>query len=87
MTIRPAVVVKDLQEINHLKHTIAKLISKIEHYQHLEPPKAQIDTDDDVLNLLSGHMIAPLLREYEAVIASQQSEIVALKFELNKALD
>lgn len=80
-------IVRDQQEVTHLKHVIAKLTAQLQHYQHLEPLELQVETEDAVLNMLSGHMLAPMFKEYEAVIQSQKSEIVSLKFELNKVLD
>lgn len=70
-----------------MKLVIAKLSSQLEHYQHLEPLNVQVKPDDAVFNLLSGHMLAPMFKEYEAVIESQKSEIVSLRHELQKSLD
>lgn len=88
MTIRPAVVIKDQQEVTHLKQIIARLTTQLQHYQHLAPPPETIpDTDDLVFKMMSGHMLAPLFKEYEATIMSQKTEITSLRFELQKSLD
>lgn len=36
--------------------------------------------------MISGHLLGPLFKEYEATISSQQTEINALKFELEKCI-
>jgi hypothetical protein len=37
--------------------------------------------------MLSGHMLAPLFKEYDALVQSQKTEITSLRFELQKSLD
>lgn len=83
MMIRPAVIVKDQAEVQNLKKLVANLTEKLRHYQHLEPLKTLPQLDDDlVFRSISGHMLAPLLNEYEATITSQKTEIDSLRFEL-----
>ena len=82
MTVRPPIVIKDQAEITHLKQIIAKLNAQLQHYQHLQPLENVQNEDDLVVKMLSGHLLAPLFKEYEATIQSQKNEITSLRFEL-----
>jgi hypothetical protein len=76
--------------VNHLKLVITRLNQQLQRYQHLEPlealPEKALDSDV-VLKTMSGHMMAPLFKEYEAALASQNTEITSLRYELQKSLD
>lgn len=65
----PSVNPAHVAEISHLKTTITKLAAQLTHYQHLEPPLEPANPDAPH-KLLSGHMLAPLFKEYEATITS-----------------
>jgi len=73
-------------EVHNLKQTIAKLAAQLEHYHHLKPLEAQL-VQEFQLELLSGHLLAPLFHEYEATIKSQEHEIKALQLQLQKSID
>jgi hypothetical protein len=90
LTVRPAVIIKDEQESTHLKKVIAKLTAHLHAYQQKYPPlpaPEALQLDDLVIKTMSGHLLAPLFAEYEALLSSQKSEISSLRFELQKALD
>jgi regulator of replication initiation timing len=53
----------------------------------LQPLHFEHQADDLALDLISGHLLSPLFKEYEATLASQHTEITALRFELQKSID